>query len=374
MSPSLFEESGCAVCGRLTPVSRLSPKCALRNMFHMLERDGSNITRMERSCDSHPVQEIAGPVLNEICDGICIDCRKSIHKGETPKYALCNGFWLGEVPDVLKGLSFAEQLIISRVQHFNCFVRVGSGLAKMIAHAVAFQSPTPKVYDFLPPPVEDLDDMLAIMFTGPREPVKSDYKCTPLLVHRNVVANALGWLKLNHCDYTDVGISLENLNGYPEDSPPVSVQYKTMASNKPPEATSVFDNEKEDGVENGQCPFIVHGLFGHDIETQTSEELKLTALQYYENNGKYLDVSRSNKPQSIYNNPTLYPAMFPWLFPYGLGGIGATSVKISSASHKQHLLMYHDKRFQVDPTFPFVCFSHEQVKSSTTGSFLLAEK
>ncbi|PBK59126.1 hypothetical protein ARMSODRAFT_991200 [Armillaria solidipes] len=36
--------------------------------------------------------------------------------------------------------------------------------------------------------------------------------------------------------------------------------------------------------------------------------------------------------------------------------------------------MYHDKRFQTDPTFPFVCFSHEQVKESTTGSFLLAEK
>jgi hypothetical protein len=35
--------------------------------------------------------------------------------------------------------------------------------------------------------------------------------------------------------------------------------------------------------------------------------------------------------------------------------------------------MYHDKRFQRDVCFPFVAFSHQQVKSSTTGGYLLAE-
>ncbi|KAK0447509.1 hypothetical protein EV421DRAFT_1680099, partial [Armillaria borealis] len=36
--------------------------------------------------------------------------------------------------------------------------------------------------------------------------------------------------------------------------------------------------------------------------------------------------------------------------------------------------MYHDKRFQTDPSFPFVAFSHEQIKASTTGGYLLAKK
>jgi hypothetical protein len=35
--------------------------------------------------------------------------------------------------------------------------------------------------------------------------------------------------------------------------------------------------------------------------------------------------------------------------------------------------MYHDKPFQVDVTFPFVAFSHQQVKTSTSAGFLLAE-
>ncbi|KDR71674.1 hypothetical protein GALMADRAFT_50991, partial [Galerina marginata CBS 339.88] len=36
--------------------------------------------------------------------------------------------------------------------------------------------------------------------------------------------------------------------------------------------------------------------------------------------------------------------------------------------------MYHDKRFQVDVNFPFVAFSHEQIKASTTQSFLLVDQ
>ncbi|KIM35723.1 hypothetical protein M413DRAFT_53568, partial [Hebeloma cylindrosporum] len=36
--------------------------------------------------------------------------------------------------------------------------------------------------------------------------------------------------------------------------------------------------------------------------------------------------------------------------------------------------MYQDKRFQVDINFPFVAFSHEQMKASTSQSFLLIEQ
>src|SRR6266545_8270529 len=36
--------------------------------------------------------------------------------------------------------------------------------------------------------------------------------------------------------------------------------------------------------------------------------------------------------------------------------------------------MYYDKRFQIDINFPFIVFSHEQVKASTMQSFLLADQ
>jgi hypothetical protein len=68
--------------------------------------------------------------------------------------------------------------------------------------------------------------------------------------------------------------------------------------------------------------------------------------------------------------------MLPWLFPYGLGGIGPTEhkYKLSSMMHKRHLPMYYDKRFLEDPHFPLIAFNHEHMKESTTARYLTAER
>ena len=99
--------------------------------------------------------------------------------------------WIGKVPPELLELRFIEKLLIARLRHNCCFVRVASGMRKMTSHVVAFQSPTPKMYETLPPPVEDLDEVLAILFTGPTKPTQKDFERTPLLVRRNAVARAL---------------------------------------------------------------------------------------------------------------------------------------------------------------------------------------
>jgi len=44
------------------------------------------------------------------------------------------------------------------------------------------------------------------------------------------------------------------------------------------------------------------------------------------------------------------------------------------APRKKSLLMYHDKRFQLEPMFPLVAINHEQIKGSTTGGYLLRPK
>jgi hypothetical protein len=107
------------------------------------------------------------------------------------------------------------------------------------------------------------------------------------------------------------------------------------------------------------------------MTTKSVEALKGIALRHWNSGGGALAVSHAAEAKSIYNNPHLYPQIFPWLFPYGLSGIGTTM--LSDKAHKCHLLMYHDKRLQRDITFLFVAFSHEQVKTSTSAGFLLAE-
>lgn len=176
---------------------------------------------------------------------------------------------------------------------------------------------------------------------------------------------------MNHTDYADLEIAYDELNRYPEDTPSVTVEYHYAETNKVEEGTSKFDNASDDGVSDGECPFLVHGLTGDQLATKTVETLKGIALRCWNNNGGALAISHDAMPLSIYNNPSLYPQMFPWLFPYGLRGIDSTT--LSSKLHKHFLLMYHDKHFQRDIAFPFVAFSHEQVKSSVSAGFILGE-
>jgi Helitron helicase-like domain at N-terminus len=200
----------------------------------------------------------------------------------------------------------------------------------------------------------------------------------PLLVRKNAVGKALEWLKLNHVDYSDLDIAYNNLEAYPDDGPPVVVTYRTAMTNKNPEAVSAFDNDKEEGVDSGPCPFTVNGITGEKLNTMGPKALIAQAIKNLtEDDGKVLAVGHAAKPESMYNNPQLYPMMFPWLFPYGLGGIGCVEeddVEMSDMMHKRKRLMYHDKHFQMDAHFPLIAFNHEQVKKSTTGGFLLTNR
>ena len=202
------------MCGELVPISRLSRLKAIKKMLGILAAPG--VTRIERRSASQKISEFRGPVLDYQCDKVCDNCRKNIRKGIVPRLALANNLWLGEVPKVLRDLNYVEHLLVAWIHHNCCFLKVASsGLKKMTAHVIAFESPLPKVYHFLPPPVEDMDDVLAILFTGPSKPTEEDLSRLPLLVRKNHVSKALEWLKVNHVDYKDLEIFYENLKKYP---------------------------------------------------------------------------------------------------------------------------------------------------------------
>jgi hypothetical protein len=250
----------------------------------------------------------------------------------------------------------------------------------MNANAIMFAQPTLKVYMKLPPSREEISEVLAIVFTGGCEPSDEDFARTPLLVRRNKVAAALEWLKLNHEAYDDLEISEENLRTYALRDVIVKVDYRKteMAPHDsvPNEARSVFDSNEEHGTTSGDCTFVVHGLTGAEYSTATMKTIIAVALQHLTNKGKMLGVGRKDVPESLYNNVACYPAMFPWLFPYGKGGIGPEqhSNIISDLTRKRSLLLYHDKRFQTDTYFPIIAFNHEQIKSASQGSRILVKR
>ncbi|KAJ7445308.1 hypothetical protein FB451DRAFT_975292, partial [Mycena latifolia] len=103
---------------------------------------------------------------------------------------------------------------------------------------------------------------------------------------------------------------------------------------------------------------------------------KAVALQHLTREGKMLGIGRSDKPEPMYQNVDAYPGMFPWLFPYGKGGIGHPSHRhiMADITHKRNLLLYHDKRFQTDMYFPMIAFNHEQIKGSSKGSKIFVKR
>jgi hypothetical protein len=172
-SPEVFEEAGCAVCGRLTPICEMEELSEVENIS-LLKIDG--VTRKARFKSSDPVKELRGPILAPGCSGVCAVCVESLDNKKIPILALANNLWIGEIPDELQGLTYAEQLLIARVRHNRCIVKVSSGMFKMRANAISFSNPMPKIYNVLPPPIEELDDVLAFIYTGPCKPTKEDFK------------------------------------------------------------------------------------------------------------------------------------------------------------------------------------------------------
>ncbi|KAF5331416.1 hypothetical protein D9611_011867 [Ephemerocybe angulata] len=373
LTPAIIDESGCCVCGQLTRRADLVPLD--ESLYDMTLLEELGCTRMERTSMSESILGVKGAVLDPTVKDICATCHLSLKRGHRPKMALANRLWLGQVPKCLQDLTLGECALIARVRYNRVIVRVAKGHAKMIANVISFEHPSKKIYERLPVSKPELSEVLSILYTGMEPPSDDDLKRTPVLVRRNKVKEALEWLKLNHRNYADLSIDYDTLDTYDLDEIPIGLLRKDIPEadgNVLAAAKSVFDSEYELGTEDGPCPFVVNGLTSERHGEMTTSQRKVAALQHLKNGGYSLAIGHESKPQSMYNNPSLYPQMYPWLFPYGYGGVGQDehSSFLSRDLHIKWLLMYHDKRFQEDAGFLIVALNHTLIQQSSKGSFI----
>src|SRR5436190_11137962 len=111
MSPNTVVESGCAVCGRLTPLTDLLELSKIKVDLNILSNPC--VAMQERFSHDDPPHNIDGPILDGDLSNICKTCHDSLSIGKLPQLALANGKWIGKIPKQLSDLSFAEQLLIA---------------------------------------------------------------------------------------------------------------------------------------------------------------------------------------------------------------------------------------------------------------------
>ena len=383
-------ELPCAVCARMKPARETSMVAKESLNLEPLMTTGEGVAFIERKTDDAPFGEVDEPLLFPGgCENeggipflrICKECLPALKKGRRPKHSLANGLWVGDIPEELRALNYVERLVVALERRNACTVRVAKlGHRKLTANAVVFAQPVHKFYTHLPPPRKDIEECLSIIFIGSCIPDGKEFRQTPFIVRRDVVLAALKWLIRNHEDYRGIVISEENLNTYVDGETPVCIIRRnpeageeTVDAEAQP-CYTVIDANVDDQTKD--CAFAVHGLSSEQYVSMTLDQRKVRALCDFRLGFPSLAYGHLDDPSRTYNNPQLYPRMFPWLFPYGCGGFGNRKMKVKLPLPQQvkHFLEYADRRFQTDENFPFIAFNHKQILSSSRGGTLLAER
>ncbi|EJD54967.1 hypothetical protein AURDEDRAFT_50129, partial [Auricularia subglabra TFB-10046 SS5] len=212
-------------------------------------------------------------------------------------------------------------------------------------NAVCFANGNSKLLSMLPPSPAEIRDTVAVIFVGNVMPAPEEIeKMTPLLVRRHVVETLLRWLKENNPYYSDVVISLENLellaqkdeNGYPV---MLDVQLVQSEATEVPSSSYVPTEPSALGATDG-IAMASNGVIGTSIEGLPVRDIKIMAMKHWKSGGAAFAVPHGSVPITEWKNPALFPCMYPHLFPWGIGGPDCPSRRetVSLEGTVRHLL------------------------------------
>jgi hypothetical protein len=185
----------------------------------------------------------------------CNECSSALQKGKSPRYAIANGLWIGEIPFELATLTLPEQMLIAR--HFpRCFVvklypcEGSQHLSEDQFHrgikgnVSLYELNTEEIVKMLegqlmPNPSALLASVLAITFVGSKK-LSKDWLKSTFRVRRRAVYEALTWLQANNKLYSDIVVDEDRLSSLPEDGIPDEI----LATIRQQKDDSVIDNKQ----------------------------------------------------------------------------------------------------------------------------------
>ena len=307
---------------------------------------------------------------------LCHDCANSLRRGNVPALALANRTFLGHVPEQLKDLTPVEESMIALCRAKCCVVQLkeeneGQSIPfnqrGMKGHIIIYPQRPERIATVLPPTIDDIVTPICVIFVGSSPPTAEwlKEKAKPLSVRREKVRNALIWLKRHNQLYKDILIDNERLDRIPTDTIlPFHVQH-VLPNDAQDILTSRYDasvsleNDASTEDQSPDIPFqnvVITDVDGH----APSNELRAAAIRHVKKKGgAYVQIPHDPSPVNEFNNPALFPSIYPTLFPYGIGGFEdkTRKTRLSFKRHIKHLFNLSDRRFQEHYSFLFTAFN-----------------
>ncbi|KAJ7024140.1 hypothetical protein C8F04DRAFT_881201, partial [Mycena alexandri] len=200
-------------------------------------------------------------------------------------------------------------------------------------HIIVYPQRPSAIAETLPPSISDVTTPICVVFVGSKPPTAEwlKEKASPLIVRKERVLDALTWLKVHNHLYREVLIDDSELKQLPTEAilpfhiqhviPNVGIDVTTSdyipGSAEPdvPELTEILRAPPT------SVPF--QSVVVADVDGNApSHELRSAALKHLQRPGSnYIEIPHDPNPANEFNNPHLFPMMYPTLFPYGLGGL-----------------------------------------------------
>ena len=312
-----------------------------------------------------------------VCLALCPPCKSALSRDKLPRFSLANLNIIGPVPTELKDLTLVEEIIVARCRAKLCVVKfqdhrddvelptVQRGIK---GHVIVFPQHPEAVSNIMPAPLSDIVTPICIIFCGSTKPTLQwlKEKARPLVVRREAVLKALEWLCVHNPLYRDVIIDAMRISALPEQDVldyniehiPLSATSRALVSryDAPGESTSMDDVSPQPSDERVHFESVVIT----DVNAHApSHQLKAAALRHAKRGGSFIEVPHDPEPVNEFFNPSMFPMLYPTLFPYGIGGFEDRHrlIPIGLGNHVKHMLALADKRFQEHYSFVFVVFN-----------------
>ncbi|KAE8220603.1 hypothetical protein CF319_g5894 [Tilletia indica] len=362
---------------------------------HLLTRPGGHFRYDDASLNDLALDRAGmhnedGQTFLDVCD----ECHHLLtsQPSKLPPLALANGNIRGWLPADLQDCTWFEERLCALHLASACVVRLYDLTAPgapperqriMKGHACAFPLHTVSTATKLPWAIADGGPLVSCIIIGPRKPRLSDLRGV-FKVRREKVRSLLRYLRDNFAGYPQFSIDEQSLESLPEDDVPAELM-RCVAHSVAEEPRKVFDEETKGldihpalaGLENPEDDYVrtfleYHGLIDIHGVTVPAHIRTATALA---------NTTGSERPDIIvrhgssfiedYNNPSLFPGMFPLLFPWGTGGFEADrQVPLSFARQASHLLDLADPAFRRHWSYMFVACNIKQRRAIHIGSRL----